>query len=100
MFCFNTDRYYGQGNITEDNFAQFIKHDILGSQYLNQSKNFLNQNYRDMYVEINEREFYEVWQRARKQVLDREIREGGDNEEALRSVLNGNKSSGIWGGQH
>ena len=34
-------RYYGQGNITEDNYIQFIKHDTLSSEYLNQSKNFV-----------------------------------------------------------
>ena len=31
-------RYYGQGNITEDNYVQFIKHDTISSEYLNQSR--------------------------------------------------------------
>ena len=34
-------RYYGQGNITEDNYVQFIKHDTISSEYLNQSRNFV-----------------------------------------------------------
>ena len=34
-------RYYGQGNLTEDNYVQFIKHDTLSSAYLNQSINFV-----------------------------------------------------------
>ena len=34
-------RYYGQGNLTQDNYIQFIKHDTLSSAYLNQSVNFV-----------------------------------------------------------
>ena len=34
-------RYYGQGNLTADNYVQFIKHDTLSSAYLNQSINFV-----------------------------------------------------------
>lgn len=34
-------RYYGQGNLTQDNYIQFIKHDTLSSAYLNQSINFV-----------------------------------------------------------
>ena len=33
--------YLGQGNLTEDNYVQFIKHDTLSSAYLNQSINFV-----------------------------------------------------------
>ena len=32
---------YLQGNLTQDNYVQFIKHDTLSSAYLNQSVNFV-----------------------------------------------------------
>ena len=34
-------RYYGRGNITDENYVQFIKHDTISSEYLNQSRNFV-----------------------------------------------------------
>ena len=40
MFIF---RYYGKGSITHDNYVQFIRHDTLGFEYLDQSKNFVPQ---------------------------------------------------------
>jgi len=36
-------RYYGKGSITHDNYVQFIRHDTLGFEYLEQSKNFVPQ---------------------------------------------------------
>jgi len=36
-------RYYGKGSITHDNYVQFIRHDTLGFEYLDQSKNFVPQ---------------------------------------------------------
>ena len=36
-------RYYGTGRITHDNYVQFIRHDALGFEYIDQSKNFVPQ---------------------------------------------------------
>ena len=36
-------RYYGKGSITNDNYIQFIRHDTLGFEYIEQSKNFVAQ---------------------------------------------------------
>ena len=33
-------RYYAQGNVSQDQYIQFIRHDTLGFEYLDQSKNF------------------------------------------------------------
>ena len=61
-------RYYGQGNITEDNYIQFIKHDTLSSEYLNQSKNFVS----DVRTEFERMKKmgseYWTWQSSRDQV--------------------------------
>ena len=36
-------RYYGQGEITDDNYIQFIRHFKLGDEYLRQAKNYVPQ---------------------------------------------------------
>ena len=36
-------RYYAQGNVSQDQYIQFIRHDTLGFEYLDQSKNFAPQ---------------------------------------------------------
>ena len=36
-------RYYGKGSITNDNYVQFIRHDTLGFEYIEQSQNFVAQ---------------------------------------------------------
>merc|ERR1719370_42069 len=36
-------RYYGTGRITHENYVQFIRHDALGFEYIDQSKNFAPQ---------------------------------------------------------
>ena len=36
-------RYYGKGSITNDNYIQFIRHDTLGFEYIEQSQNFVAQ---------------------------------------------------------
>ena len=65
MLC----RYYGQGNITEDNYIQFIKHDTLSSEYLNQSKNFVVYVRENFEILKNQGSEYWTWQSSRKQVL-------------------------------
>ena len=68
-------RYYGQGNITEDNYVQFIKHDTISSEYLNQSRNFVTY-VREEFERVKEGgSEYDTWRSSRKQVL------GGQNRE-------------------
>ena len=43
FFC----RYYAQGNVSQDQYIQFIRHDTLGFEYLDQSKNFAPQVRKD-----------------------------------------------------
>ena len=40
---FPNTRYYAQGNVSQDQYIQFIRHDTLGFEYLDQSKNFAPQ---------------------------------------------------------
>lgn len=40
---YTLDRYYAQGNVSQDQYIQFIRHDTLGFEYLDQSKNFAPQ---------------------------------------------------------
>ena len=61
-------RYYGQGNITEDNYIQFIKHDTLRSEYLNQSKNFVVYVRENFEILKNQGSEYWTWQSSREQV--------------------------------
>ena len=42
-------RYYAQGNVSQDQYIQFIRHDTLGFEYLDQSKNFAPQVRRQEY---------------------------------------------------
>lgn len=65
MLC----RYYGQGNITEDNYIQFIKHDTLSSEYLNQSKNFVVYVRENFEILKNQGSEYWTWQSSREQVI-------------------------------
>ena len=68
-------RYYGQGNITEDNYVQFIKHDTISSEYLNQSRNFVTY-VREEFERVKERgSEYDTWRSSRKQVLAGQNRE-------------------------
>jgi len=76
-------RYYGQGNITEDNYIQFIKHDTLSSEYLNQSKNFVPQVRADFEKIKTEGSEYYTWQSSRVQVLSQKNR-NPDTEEAYQ----------------
>ena len=62
-------RYYGQGNITEDNYIQFIKHDTLSSEYLNQSKNFVVYVRENFEILKNQGSEYWTWQSSREQVI-------------------------------
>ena len=67
-------RYYGQGNLTADNYVQFIKHDTLSSAYLNQSINFVpyvRKNFEKIKKEGSE---YWTWQSSRHQVLSTQNR--------------------------
>ena len=66
---FNFVRYYGQGNITEDNYIQFIKHDTLSSEYLNQSKNFVVYVRENFEILKNQGSEYWTWQSSREQVI-------------------------------
>ena len=65
----NFVRYYGQGNITEDNYIQFIKHDTLSSEYLNQSKNFVVYVRENFEILKNQGSEYWTWQSSREQVI-------------------------------
>jgi len=76
-------RYYGQGNITEDNYIQFIKHDTLSSEYLNQSKNFVYQVREDFEKIKAEGSEYYTWQSSRQQVLSHKNR-NPDTQEAYQ----------------
>ncbi len=83
-------RYYGQGNLTQDNYIQFIKHDTLSSAYLNQSVNFVayvRKNFEKIkkvffckYPEsiltifVQEGSEYWTWQSSRFQVLSSQNR--------------------------
>ena len=79
-------RYYGQGNITEDNFIQFIKHDTLSSEYLNQSKNFVSY-VRSEFEELKRRgSEYWTWQSSRDQIRGGRSR-SPDTEEAYQFYL-------------
>lgn len=62
-------RYYGQGNITEDNYIQFIKHDIISSEYLNQSKNFVSEVKQGFERLKKQGSEYWTWQSSRDQVV-------------------------------
>ena len=79
-------RYYGQGNITEDNFIQFIKHDTLSSEYLNQSKNFVSY-VRSEFEELKKKgSEYMTWQSSRDQIRGGKSR-SPDTEEAYQFYL-------------
>ena len=36
-------RFYGQGQVTHDNYIQFVRNFKLGDEYLNQAKNYVPQ---------------------------------------------------------
>ena len=79
-------RYYGQGNITEDNYVQFIKHDTISSEYLNQSRKFVV-HVREEFerVKVGGSEYW-TWQSSRKQVLGGQNRVP-DTQEAYQYYL-------------
>ena len=43
LYMISISRYYAQGNVSQDQYIQFIRHDTLGFEYLDQSKNFAPQ---------------------------------------------------------
>ena len=51
-------RYYAQGNVSQDQYIQFIRHDTLGFEYLDQSKNFAPQVRRQEYWILNNIEYW------------------------------------------
>ena len=67
-------RYYGQGNLTADNYVQFIKHDTLSSAYLNQSINFVPYVRRNFEKIKKQGSEYWTWQSSRHQVLSTQNR--------------------------
>ena len=79
-------RYYGQGNLTEDNYVQFIKHDTLSSEYLNQSKNFVSYIRDDFEKVKSEGSEYWTWQSSRQQVMTGQNRQP-DIQEAYQYYL-------------
>merc|ERR1712172_259568 len=79
-------RYYGQGNITEDNYIQFIKHDTLSSEYLNQSKNFVVYVRENFEILKNQGSEYWTWQSSREQIRSGKTR-NPDTEEAYQFYL-------------
>ena len=79
-------RYYGQGNITEDNYVQFIKHDTISSEYLNQSRNFVTY-VREEFERVKAEGYeYDTWRSSRKQVLEGKNRVP-DTQEAYHYYL-------------
>jgi len=75
-------RYYGQGNITQDQYIQFIRHDTLGFEYLDQSKNFAPQVRKD-YDLIKRKTNFTIIEASRDDVLAQK-RKDPDPKEAFR----------------
>jgi len=93
-------RYYAQGNISQDQYIQFIRHDTLGFEYLDQSKNFAPQVGKD-YERIKKETNFSLIETSREDVLNQKKKNPDANEafeyyavtfdytEKLRNVLIG-----------
>nr|XP_040578040.1 uncharacterized protein LOC121126774 isoform X2 [Lepeophtheirus salmonis] len=77
-------RYYGQGNITEDNYIQFIRHDTLSSEYLNKSQNFVKEVRQDLNELKQKGNSYKTWEKSRLEVMHRLSRKQASPFEAFR----------------
>eukprot|EP00096_Caligus_rogercresseyi_P005649 TRINITY_DN21613_c0_g1_i1.p1 TRINITY_DN21613_c0_g1~~TRINITY_DN21613_c0_g1_i1.p1 ORF type:complete len:485 (-),score=145.48 TRINITY_DN21613_c0_g1_i1:104-1558(-) len=77
-------RYYGQGNITEDNYIQFIRHDTLSSEYLNKSQNFVKEVRQDLNELKQKGNSYRTWEKSRLEVMQRLSRKQASPFEAFR----------------
>jgi len=93
-------RYYAQGNVSQDQYIQFIRHDTLGFEYLDQSKNFAPQVRKD-YEKIKRETNFSLIETSREDVLAQKRKDPDTNEafqyyaatfdytEKLRNVLIG-----------
>jgi len=75
-------RYYAQGNVSQDQYIQFIRHDTLGFEYLDQSKNFAPQVRKD-YEKIKRETNFSLIENSREEVLAQK-RKDPDTHEAFQ----------------
>lgn len=76
-------RYYGTGRITHDNYVQFIRHDALGFEYIDQSKNFVPQVRKDYESVKSDGKDFPILMTSRENILAQKSQEP-DPKEALR----------------
>ena len=76
-------RYYGTGRITHDNYVQFIRHDALGFEYIDQSKNFVPQVRKDYEALKSHGKDFPILMTSRDNILAQKSQDP-DPKEALR----------------